>query len=128
MGMSLRRTPLYGRHRALGATMVDFAGWHMPVRYPQGIIEEHLAVRTRAGLFDVSHMGRFRIAGPGALDFLRYALTNDAGKLDAGAAHYTLIADDAGKAIDDAYLYRIGAAEFMLVVNAANRETDLVHL
>jgi aminomethyltransferase len=122
-----RKTPLNGRHKALGATLVDFAGWQMPVRYKGGIIAEHLATRTRAGLFDVSHMGRVAFRGAGALPFLMKALTNDASTLEVGRAQYTLIPTETGGAIDDAYLYRFLADEYLLVVNAANRERDLGH-
>ena len=101
--------------------MVGFAGWEMPVRYRGGIVAEHLATRRGAGLFDVSHMGRLRIRGAGSEAALRRVLTNDAAALAAGSAHYTFIADERGGAVDDAYLYRFGADDFLLVVNASNR-------
>ena len=101
--------------------MVEFAGWEMPVRYRGGIVAEHLATRRSAGLFDVSHMGRFRLRGAGAEAFLRRTLTNDAAALGPGRAHYTLLANERGGAEDDAYLYRMTADDFLLVVNAANR-------
>ncbi len=126
--MTLRKTPLHDLHQRLGATLVDFAGWRMPVRYPAGIIAEHIAVRTNAGLFDISHMGRLAFAGPDARSFLRHVLTNDAGRLKLGQAHYTLMADEAGRALDDAFLYRTKAEEYILVVNAANTEKDLKHI
>jgi aminomethyltransferase len=123
-----RRTPLHDRHVALGAKMVDFAGWDMPLNYPTGVVAEHLATRRRAGLFDVSHMGRFSVAGPGALAFLQSALTNDAAALEVGRSHYTLLSNETGGAIDDAYLYRFVENEYLLVVNASNREKDWAHL
>ncbi|MDJ0925750.1 MAG: glycine cleavage system aminomethyltransferase GcvT, partial [Acidimicrobiia bacterium] len=117
-----RRTPLHAWHAANGATLVDFAGWHMPVQYGTGTIAEHLATRRHVGLFDVSHMGRFRFTGAGAIDLLSLVLTNDPQALQTGEAHYTYIANENGGALDDAYLYRIGDADFLLVVNADNRE------
>ena len=120
-GAPLRRTPLHAWHRANGGRMVGFAGWEMPVRYRSGIVAEHLATRRDAGLFDVSHMGRFRIRGAGSEAALRRVLTNDAGALAVGSAHYTFIANERGGAVDDAYLYRFGAGDFLLVVNASNR-------
>lgn len=105
--------------------MVGFAGWEMPVRYRGGIVAEHLATRRGAGLFDVSHMGRLRIRGAGSEAALRRVLTNDAAALAAGSAHYTFIADERGGAVDDAYLYRFGADDFLLVVNASNRARAL---
>lgn len=104
--------------------MVEFAGWEMPVRYGVGPIAEHLATRRRAGLFDIGHMGRFRIAGPNAVEHLSHVLTNDPRGLRVGEAHYTFIASETGGAIDDAYLYRVDEEEFLLVVNAANRVED----
>ena len=121
------RTAFYERHVALGARITEFAGWDMPL-YFSGIFEEHLATRKRAGLFDVSHMGRFVIRGAGALDFLQHALTNNAAALEVGRAQYTLIPNEHGGAIDDAYLYRFLEDEYLLVVNASNREKDWSHL
>lgn len=108
--------------------MVDFAGWQMPIQYPQGIVAEHLTTRKHAGLFDVSHMGRFSLTGDGAPAFLRHVLTNDCEKLTAGQAQYTILANDTGGAIDDAFLYRLTAEKFLLVVNASNKEKDWAHL
>ncbi len=124
------RTIFYDRHVALGAKLTEFGGWDMPLQYPTGTIAEHLAVRRRAGLFDVSHMGRFTIRGPDALSFLQHVLTNNAEALDGRPTHaqYTLIANDSGGAVDDAYLYRFTADEYLLVVNASNREKDWAHL
>ncbi len=99
----------------------------MPIRYPHGIIEEHLATRGGAGLFDVSHMGRFAFRGEGALVFLQHVLTNDASALSVGRSQYTIIPDAAGGAVDDAYLYRFREDEYLLVVNAANRSKDWAH-
>jgi len=124
----LLRTPLYGRHLGLGATLVDFGGWNMPVQYPGGIVQEHLATRARAGIFDVSHMGRFQVRGDDALAFLQHALTNNAAALEVGEAQYTMIPNEAGGALDDAYLYRFFPDEYLLVVNASNRAKDWEHL
>ncbi len=107
--------------------MVDFGGWNMPIQYPTGIITEHLATRKHAGIFDVSHMGRFRIFGKQAVPFLQYALTNNAAALPVGKSHYSIIANPNGGAIDDAYLYRFLADEYLLVVNASNRQKDWEH-
>jgi len=120
----VKRTPLHDRHVALGARLVEFAGWEMPVQYPAGIVAEHLRTRKAAGLFDVCHMGRFSVRGHGALGFLQAALTNDAAALAPGRAQYTMIPTPTGGALDDAYLYRLEAQEYLLVVNAANREQD----
>jgi aminomethyltransferase len=124
----LLKTVLHEKHLSLGATMVDFGGWHMPLQYGTGIVEEHLATRKRAGIFDVSHMGRFIVRGSGALAFLQHVLSNNAAALDTGFAQYTMILNDHGGALDDAYLYRFTPDEYLLVVNAANREADLRHL
>ncbi len=125
----LKRTVFYDRHLALGAKMVEFGGWEMPIFYPTGIVEEHLATRKRAGLFDVSHMGRFILKGKGALRFLQHVLTNNAEALDirVTGAQYTIIPNKTGGAVDDAYLYRFVEKEYLLVVNAANREKDWNH-
>ncbi|MCX6373336.1 MAG: glycine cleavage system aminomethyltransferase GcvT [Actinobacteria bacterium] len=124
---ALQRTPLHDRHAALGARMVDFGGWEMPVQYPAGIIAEHLATRRAAGLFDVSHMGRFTLRGAGAVTFLQHVLTNNAEALDPLQAQYTIVPTPAGGAVDDAYLYRFDEAEYLLVVNASNRIKDWGH-
>ena len=122
------RTALYERHLALGAKLVEFGGWEMPLQYPTGIVEEHLATRREAGLFDVSHMGRFRLRGGGALALLQHALTGNAAALAPGQAQYTMIPNEGGGARDDAYLYCLGQADYLLVVNAANREADWEYL
>lgn len=126
----LRRTAFHDRHAALGARLTEFGGWEMPLQYPTGTIKEHLAVRKHAGLFDVSHMGRFTIRGEGAVAFLQHVLTNNVEALDGRPtdAQYTLIPNENGGAVDDAYLYRFTPDEFLLVVNAANREKDWEHL
>ena len=110
--------------------MVEFGGWEMPIRYPLGIIEEHLATRKGAGLFDVSHMGRFTLTGRGSTEFLQHALSNNVEALDIDSvgAQYTIIQNESGGAIDDAYLYQFGEEEYMLVVNAANRVKDWNYL
>ncbi len=122
------KTVLYDRHKSHGAQMVEFGGWYMPLQYSGGILDEHLATRNSAGLFDVSHMGRFIICGRDALPFLQYLLTNNAQALDIGKSQYTLIPNENGGAIDDAYLYRFKDGEYLLVVNASNREKDWHHL
>ncbi|MBU2055760.1 MAG: glycine cleavage system aminomethyltransferase GcvT, partial [Proteobacteria bacterium] len=124
----LFKTVLHDRHVALGAAMVAFGGWDMPLRYKEGIVEEHLATRKGAGLFDVSHMGRFLVRGPGTLPFLQHCLSNNAAALDPGFGQYTMIPNDQGGARDDAYLYRYTQDEYLLVVNAANRDADWRHL
>ncbi|MHB8909269.1 MAG: glycine cleavage system aminomethyltransferase GcvT [Syntrophales bacterium] len=124
----LFKTVLHEQHVALGATMVDFGGWHMPLQYRGGIVEEHLATRRGAGLFDVSHMGRFTVRGACALPFLQHLLTNNAAALDPGFAQYTMIPNGRGGALDDAYLYRFVAGGYLLVVNAANRAADWRYL
>ncbi|MDR3569608.1 MAG: glycine cleavage system aminomethyltransferase GcvT [Syntrophobacteraceae bacterium] len=125
-----QRTVLYDRHKALGARMVEFGGWEMPLEYPSGVVEEHLGVRSKAGVFDVSHMGRFRIRGAGALRFVQHVLSNNAEALDLAptGAQYTLITSKTGGAIDDAFLYRFVEDEYLLVVNAANRKKDWEYL
>ena len=117
-----RRTVLHDWHASHGGKIVDFAGWSMPVQYGTGIIAEHLATRRGAGLFDVSHMGRYRVTGPGAESFLLRTLTNNASGLDPWQAQYTFIANESGGVVDDAYLYRLAGDDFLLVVNAGNRD------
>ena len=124
----LKRTLFYERHVAAGATMVDFGGWEMPIQYPDGIVTEHLATRSGCGLFDVSHMGRFRITGNDAKAFLQHVLTSNVSALDLNQAQYAIIPNENGGAIDDAYLYRFVEDAYILVVNAANAEKDWAHL
>ena len=119
-----KHTPLYEEHLELGAKIVEFGGWEMPLHYPQGILSEHLATRKYGGLFDISHMCRLRISGRDALPFLQYVLTSNAAALLPGIAQYTIIPDETGGAIDDGYLYRISDSDYLLVTNAANAEKD----
>jgi aminomethyltransferase len=122
-GQSLKRTPLYECHLEAGARMVDFAGWEMPVQYT-GVIEEHRAVRTAAGLFDVSHMGEVRVRGAGAEAFLQRLTPNDVTKLVPGRAHYSGLLTDRATYIDDILIYKLAAEDFMVVVNASNAPRD----
>jgi len=121
------RTPLYEKHLELGAKMVDFAGWEMPVQY-EGIREEHSAVRTHAGMFDVSHMGEVEVEGPGALAFLQRVLSNDAAKIDLGGAQYSCLCDESGGVLDDLFAYRLGGDRYLIVTNSANHGADLAWL
>jgi aminomethyltransferase len=121
---ALKHTPLHGAHVAAGARMVPFGGWDMPVQYI-GIIEEHRAVRTRAGLFDVSHMGELDLAGAGALPLAQRLVTNDVRRLAEGQALYTPMCTPEGGIIDDLLVYRLGADHLMLVLNAANTAEDI---
>jgi len=120
---TLKRTPLYEQHRALGARLVEFSGWEMPVQY-SGILVEHEAVRTRAGLFDVSHMGEFKVEGPDALAFLQYLVPNDVSRLALGQALYTQLCLPNGNTIDDMLIYHLVEQHYMLVVNAGNIDKD----
>jgi len=128
---NLKRTPLYESHRRAGARMVDFAGWQMPVQY-EGVRQEHVAVRTGAGLFDVSHMGQVETRGPRAAPFLRHLLTNDIDKVGPGGAQYSLLCREDGGVLDDLFTYRFPAAgeagapeeRFLTVVNASNAQSD----
>jgi aminomethyltransferase len=117
---TLLRTPLYERHVALGARMVPFAGYEMPVQY-EGVIPEHKAVRTDTGVFDVSHMGEIHVDGPTAQAFLQSMLSNDVDRLSDGEAQYTLLTNEAGGIVDDLIAYRLAHGQFYLVVNASNR-------
>lgn len=119
----LKTTPLNECHREAGARLVDFAGWEMPVQY-SGVIEEHRAVRGAAGLFDVSHMGEISVQGSGAEAFLQHLTPNDVSKLEPGRAHYSGLLTEQGTYLDDLLVYRLGEEEFLMVVNAANREKD----
>jgi glycine cleavage system T protein (aminomethyltransferase) len=120
---TLQQTPLHGRHVALGARLVPFAGWEMPVQY-EGVIPEHRAVRTDAGVFDVSHMGELEVEGPRARELLQGLLSNDLDRIDAGRAQYTLLTNERGGIIDDLIVYRLEELRYLLIVNAANREAD----
>ena len=123
----LGKTIFYDRHVALGANMVEFGGWNMPLHYRSGIVQEHLLTRKGAGLFDVSHMGKFAFRGKDILPFLQHVLSNNAEALEVSHCHYTIIPNDRGGAIDDAYLYRFIEDEYLLVVNAENRKKDWDH-
>lgn len=124
MSADLKQTPLHDWHVARGGRMVEFGGWRMPVQF-EGIVAEHHAVRQRAGLFDVSHMGEVRIRGTDALSFVQRLITNDAGSLDVGQAQYTLMTDRDGGIIDDLLVYRLEEDDFLLVVNAATTPKDV---
>lgn len=120
---SVKRTPLYDAHLALGARMIEFSGWSMPVQYTS-LLAEHRAVRSGVGLFDLSHMGEFTFHGPAAEESLQRLLTNDVAALPIGRAHYTLLLNEEGGIVDDVILYRLDTDRFMLVVNAANTAKD----
>ena len=120
----LKRTPLFAAHQKLGARLIEFGGWEMPVQY-SSIVDEHLAVRRAAGLFDISHMGELQLSQSGSLDFLNHTLTNDLRKLAVGQGQYTLMCNDRGGVIDDLYAYRTAENEFLLVVNASRIEADV---
>ncbi len=124
----LKRTQLYDVHVAAGATMVDFGGWEMPIKYPTDIVAEHLYTRHFCSLFDVSHMGRILVDGPEAVPFLQHVLSSNVLALDVNQAQYAIIPNESGGAVDDAYLYRFEADRYLLVVNAANTDKDLAHL
>ena len=124
---ALKRTPLHHIHAALGAKLVSFAGFEMPVQYPTGITAEHRAVREEAGIFDVSHMGEFFVRGPQAIEFASFVTTNDVGALKPGQAHYSTILRDDGTTVDDCLVYREGDG-VMMVVNGSNIDKDFAHL
>src|SRR5690606_5830955 len=121
---NLKKTPLNAVHRALGGKMVDFGGWDMPVQYPAGVIEEHMATRTRAGLFDVSHMGEIWVEGHDAIEFVNRITTNDVTKLVDGQAHYTILPNEEGGVVDDLLVYRFFEDKLLLVVNAGTTDKD----
>jgi aminomethyltransferase len=121
---TLKRTPLYDSHVEAGAKLVDFAGWEMPVQYT-GIREEHLAVRTGCGVFDVSHMGEIETEGPQALELLQHLLTNDVSKLEVGGAQYSCLCREDGGALDDLFTYRLADDHYLTVTNASNHQRDL---
>jgi aminomethyltransferase len=120
---TLKKTPLNARHRSLGARMVEFGGWDMPVEY-SGIVDEHMAVRTRGGLFDVSHMGEIEIAGADALKAVQHITSNDASRLSINQIQYSALTTPQGTFVDDVLTYRIADDHFMLVVNASNIVKD----
>ena len=121
---TLKKTPLNEVHRALGGKMVDFGGWDMPVQYKAGVIEEHMATRTRAGLFDVSHMGEIWVEGRDAIPFVNRITTNDVTKLVDGQAHYSALTNENGGIVDDLLVYRFNDEKLLLVVNAGTTEKD----
>jgi aminomethyltransferase len=120
---TLLRTPLYERHVGLGARLVPFAGWEMPVQY-EGVIPEHLAVRSDSGVFDVSHMGELEVEGPRARELLQSLLSNDLDKIAPGEAQYTLLTNEQGGIVDDLIVYELEPQRFLLIVNASNRQAD----
>jgi aminomethyltransferase len=123
MAQMLQRTPLHDRHVALGARMVPFAGWDMPVQY-EGVIPEVRAVRSDAGVFDVSHMGELEVEGPRATELLQATLSNDLDRVGPGEAQYTLLTNERGGILDDLIAYRLEEFRYLLVVNAANVDSD----
>jgi aminomethyltransferase len=126
-GKPAKKTPLFDTHVAAGATMVDFAGWMMPVRYTSDL-EEHRAVRQAAGIFDVSHMGEFRVRGEGALAFLQRATPNDVSKLEPGRAHYSGLLTPQATYVDDLLIYCLAPDDYLVVVNAGNIDKDFAWL
>jgi aminomethyltransferase len=123
----LRRTPFYGIHKALNAKIVPFAGYEMPVSYPQGLIAEHKAVREQCGLFDVSHMGEFVVRGDRMVEYINHVTSNDVASLADGQVHYSTILHENGTIVDDCLVYKF-ADRIVMVVNASNREKDLAHI
>lgn len=123
----LKKTPLFDLHRSLNAKLVDFGGWNMPVQY-SGILQEHNAVRTSVGLFDVSHMGEIEIRGPQAAQLVDYVSTNNAAKLKVGQAHYSALLYEHGGFVDDILVHKVSDTNFFLCVNASNQEKDFDHI
>lgn len=123
----LKRTPLYEEHLKLGAKMVDFAGFEMPIQY-SSIINEHMSVREKVGIFDVSHMGEILVKGEKAGDFLNGLLTNNTNKIKEGRVQYTIMTYDDGGSVDDLMIYKLSSEEYLLVVNAANKDKDYEHI
>src|SRR5262249_22239771 len=123
----MKRTPLFSAHQKLGAKLVEFGGWEMPVQYTS-ITDEHLAVRNAAGIFDISHMGEVWVSGPEAESFLNHMLTNDLRKLLPGQGQYTLMCNETGGVVDDLYAYRLSAEEYLLIINAGRIEPDIAWL
>ncbi|MGH7886963.1 MAG: glycine cleavage system aminomethyltransferase GcvT, partial [Candidatus Binatia bacterium] len=120
---TLKRTALFAAHRRAGAKLVEFAGWQMPVQY-QGVIQEHLAVRRVAGLFDVSHMGEIEVRGDGALELCQQLTANDVARLQIFQAQYNLLLNDRGGVVDDVIIYRVKADAYFICVNASNSDKD----
>src|SRR6059036_468829 len=127
VGVTIKRTPLHAIHARLGAKLVPFGGYEMPVSYPAGITAEHKAVREAVGVFDVSHMGEFEVTGPDRNAFVQRVTCNDVGALAAGQAQYSAILTAQGTFVDDCLVYRF-ADKLMMVVNAANLEKDWEHI
>jgi len=125
--MGLKRTPLFAAHQKLGAKLIDFGGWEMPVQYTS-IVEEHLAVRNAAGIFDISHMGEVTASGAGAAEFLNGVLTNDIRKLAPGEGQYTLMTNERGGVVDDLYAFRLSDEVFQLIINASRIDADVFWL
>ena len=123
----MQRTPLITHHQTCGAKIVDFTGWEMPIQY-SGVLDEYHTVRSHVGLFDVSHMGRLRIAGSGAVPFLQRVSTNDVGRLAVSQAQYSMVCNEKGGIKDDIFVYRLASDEFLLCVNASNRDKILTWL
>lgn len=117
----MRQTPLIAQHRTAGAKLVDFAGWEMPIQY-SGVVDEYHTVRSKAGLFDVSHMGRISVSGPGSVAFLQYVTTNDVSKISVRSSQYSMVCNPHGGIQDDIFLYHVKPYEFLVCVNASNRE------
>lgn len=129
MSEKLLRTPLYADHVAAGGQMVPFAGWEMPVQYAgHGVVAEHLATRTTCGLFDVSHMGEIVVEGPGATATLNGLVTNDVSKLEEGTACYALLCHANGGTVDDLFVYRLGPEQYLVCVNASNKDKDYAYM
>ena len=123
----LKRTSLFEEHKKLKAKMVDFAGFEMPIQY-SSIIDEHMAVRTKAGIFDVSHMGEILVKGEKADEFLNGILTNNINKIKQGRVQYTIMTYENGGTVDDLMVYKLKNQDYLLVVNAANKDKDLEHI
>ena len=123
----LKRTALYAAHQQRGGKLIDFGGWEMPVQYTS-ITDEHLAVRTAAGIFDISHMGEVTVSGEGAAEFLNRTLTNDLRKLASGHGQYTLMCNERGGVVDDLYAYRLSVDVYLLIINASRIEADVAWL
>jgi len=120
----LKRTALFSAHQKLGAKLIDFGGWEMPVQYTS-ITDEHLAVRNAAGIFDISHMGEVTVSGAAAEEFLNHVLTNDVRKLTPGLGQYTLMCNERGGVVDDLYAYRLSGEVYLLIINASRIEADV---
>src|ERR1700720_443352 len=124
---ALKATPLNALHRRMGAKMVDFGGWDMPVQY-SGVLDEHHAVRQRVGVFDVSHMGEIEVRGPEALKLVEHVATNAASKLKPGQAHYSALLYEHGGFVDDILVHKVADDQYFLCVNAGNQEKDYLHI